>query len=43
MLYFTPSTAEKLLTLHVIPPLDACTYIGLDNGLLLLACRVNEL
>ena len=27
-----PATAERLLSLHTVPPLDACTYIGLDNG-----------
>lgn len=27
-----PRTAEKLLSLLSVPPLDACTYIGLDNG-----------
>ena len=27
-----PRVAETLLSLHTRPPLDACTYIGLDNG-----------
>lgn len=25
-------TAEHLLATHVSPPLDACTYMGLDSG-----------
>ena len=24
--------AERLLSLHVVPGLDACTYMGLDSG-----------
>ena len=24
--------SEAMLALHIIPPLDACTYAGLDNG-----------
>jgi fucokinase len=32
LLWFSPGLAERLLELHVLPPLDACTYIGLDNG-----------
>ena len=30
--FFTPRAAEALLALHVLTPLDACTYIGRDNG-----------
>lgn len=32
VVYFSPSVTEKLLSFHVRPPLDACTYIGIDNG-----------
>eukprot|EP00047_Mylnosiga_fluctuans_P004512 m.234963 g.234963 ORF g.234963 m.234963 type:complete len:1084 (-) comp12747_c0_seq1:63-3314(-) len=32
LLYFTPATAVRLLSLLVVPPLEACTYFGLDNG-----------
>ena len=32
MVYFNTKTAEKILSLHVFAPLDACTYYGLDNG-----------
>jgi hypothetical protein len=27
-----PKTCEKLLGLTMVPPLNACTYIGLDDG-----------
>ncbi|EDO39170.1 predicted protein [Nematostella vectensis] len=30
--FFSLRAAEKLLSLHNFPPLDACTYYGLDNG-----------
>ncbi len=32
IVYFGPGVSELLLELHNTPPLDACTYIGLDNG-----------
>eukprot|EP00731_Ephydatia_muelleri_P020635 Em0013g362a len=32
VVYFTPRVAETMLSLHTLPPLDACTYVGLDNG-----------
>ncbi|EDQ91540.1 uncharacterized protein MONBRDRAFT_15021 [Monosiga brevicollis MX1] len=32
LIYFAQAVAETLLALHVMPPLDACTYLGLDNG-----------
>ncbi len=32
VVYLSTRIAEKLLSMTVIPPLDACTYIGLDNG-----------
>ena len=32
LLYFSPSAADRLLAFHVTPPLDACTYMGLDSG-----------
>ncbi|XP_075393744.1 L-fucose kinase [Tenrec ecaudatus] len=30
--FFSAETAERLLATHVSPPLDACTYMGLDSG-----------
>ncbi|XP_025744623.1 L-fucose kinase isoform X3 [Callorhinus ursinus] len=30
--FFSVETAEHLLATHVSPPLDACTYMGLDSG-----------
>ncbi|XP_031558045.1 L-fucose kinase-like [Actinia tenebrosa] len=30
--FFSEKAVAKLLTLHSYPPLDACTYYGLDNG-----------
>ncbi|KAG8523673.1 L-fucose kinase [Galemys pyrenaicus] len=30
--FFSVETAERLLATHVSPPLDACTYMGLDSG-----------
>uniref|UniRef100_A0A8C3HR40 Fucose kinase n=1 Tax=Chrysemys picta bellii TaxID=8478 RepID=A0A8C3HR40_CHRPI len=33
VVFFSSETAEQLLATHVIPPLDACTYLGLDSGL----------
>ncbi|XP_054856789.1 L-fucose kinase isoform X2 [Eublepharis macularius] len=32
IVFFSAETAEKLLATHVVPPLDACTYLGLDSG-----------
>ncbi|XP_061449988.1 L-fucose kinase isoform X2 [Rhineura floridana] len=32
VVFFSSETAEQLLATHVIPPLDACTYLGLDSG-----------
>ncbi|XP_029464770.1 L-fucose kinase isoform X2 [Rhinatrema bivittatum] len=32
IVFFSSDTAERLLATHVIPPLDACTYMGLDSG-----------
>ena len=32
LLFFCPQTAEKLLMLQVVPPLNACTFMGLDEG-----------
>uniref|UniRef100_A0A2K5TJM9 Fucose kinase n=1 Tax=Macaca fascicularis TaxID=9541 RepID=A0A2K5TJM9_MACFA len=32
VVFFSVETAERLLATHVSPPLDACTYLGLDSG-----------
>ncbi|XP_068883039.1 L-fucose kinase isoform X2 [Aphelocoma coerulescens] len=32
IVFFSLDAAEQLLATHVIPPLDACTYMGLDSG-----------
>ncbi|XP_078527713.1 L-fucose kinase isoform X2 [Lissotriton helveticus] len=32
IVFFSTDIAERLLATHVIPPLDACTYMGLDSG-----------
>ncbi|XP_068943745.1 L-fucose kinase isoform X2 [Petaurus breviceps papuanus] len=32
IVFFSVETAERLLAIHVSPPLDACTYMGLDSG-----------
>ncbi|XP_041455292.1 L-fucose kinase-like [Lytechinus variegatus] len=32
VVFFPSRIAEKLLSCHVCPPLDACTYMGLDSG-----------
>ncbi len=32
ILYFCPETTCALLSLNVAPPLDACSYLGVDNG-----------
>lgn len=30
----SPKIAAIMLSLHTFPPLDSCTYVGLDNGAL---------
>ncbi len=32
VVFISTEMAERLISLTTIPPLDACTYIGLDNG-----------
>ena len=32
VVFFCRDTTETLLGFHVTPPLDACTYLGVDNG-----------
>ncbi|XP_041375931.1 L-fucose kinase-like [Gigantopelta aegis] len=32
VVYFNNAVASKLLSFHTKPPLDACTYMGLDSG-----------
>ncbi|XP_013387060.1 L-fucose kinase-like isoform X2 [Lingula anatina] len=32
VMYLSPKVAEKLSQFHYLPPLDACTYMGLDSG-----------
>ncbi|TSK13521.1 L-fucose kinase [Bagarius yarrelli] len=32
--YFSSSVSERLLQTHVTPPLNGCTYLGLDSGAL---------
>ncbi|GAB1609418.1 L-fucose kinase-like [Argonauta hians] len=32
LVYFKQNVAEKILSFHVKPPLDSCTYVGLDSG-----------
>ncbi|XP_069918830.1 L-fucose kinase isoform X2 [Oryctolagus cuniculus] len=32
VVFLSVETAERLLATHVSPPLDACTYMGLDSG-----------
>ncbi|CAF0902210.1 unnamed protein product [Didymodactylos carnosus] len=32
IVYFSPNFGEKLLGFHSMPPLDGCTYEGLDSG-----------
>lgn len=32
VVYFPPTLVDSLLSLTVIPPLDSCTYYGVDNG-----------
>lgn len=32
VLFFSPDVVEKLLAITFVPPLNACTYLGLDDG-----------
>ena len=32
IMYFSVKMASRLLNFHTVPPLDACTYMGLDSG-----------
>uniref|UniRef100_A0A8C5CDC6 L-fucose kinase n=1 Tax=Gadus morhua TaxID=8049 RepID=A0A8C5CDC6_GADMO len=32
VVFFSSSVSERLLQTHVTPPLDGCTYLGLDSG-----------
>ncbi|XP_070616672.1 L-fucose kinase isoform X3 [Erythrolamprus reginae] len=32
VVFFSSRAAEQLLSTHVVPPLHACTYMGLDSG-----------
>ena len=32
LVYFSRPVAEKLLSFYSKPPLDACTYFGVDSG-----------
>ena len=32
IVYIRPKVSEILVSWHVIPPLDSCTYIALDSG-----------
>ena len=32
IVYVGPSVAKSMVYIHTVPPLDACTYFGLDNG-----------
>ncbi|MCI4382100.1 hypothetical protein PGIGA_G00259750 [Pangasianodon gigas] len=32
--FFSSSVSERLLQTHVTPPLDGCTYLGMDSGAL---------
>ena len=33
IVFFSVFATERLLTTHVTPPLDACTYLGIDSGM----------
>ena len=33
IVFFSVFATERLLTTHVSPPLDACTYLGIDSGM----------
>ena len=43
LVYFNQRVLGTLLSLHTMPPLDACTYVGLDNGAEPLAVSPNSL
>ena len=32
VIYMSPNIAAIMLSLHTSPPLDSCTYVGLDHG-----------
>ena len=32
IVFFRPSVCAKLLALTIVPPMNACTYLGLDDG-----------
>ena len=32
LVYLSPPVAVSLLSLHVVAPLDGCTYMGVDSG-----------
>lgn len=32
VVFLSPEVIERLLPLYAMPPLDACTYLGLDSG-----------
>lgn len=32
VVYLSARAAERFLSFHVLPPLDSCTYLGLDSG-----------
>ena len=32
VIYMSPDIAAIMLSLHTFPPLDSCTYVGLDHG-----------
>ena len=32
IVYLSTAVAERLLSFHMKPPLDACTYFGMDSG-----------
>eukprot|EP01132_Coremiostelium_polycephalum_P001333 gene1333-1679_t len=36
LLYFCQKTTEKMLYLYSTPPMDSCTYLGVDNGAIIL-------
>ncbi|XP_060537494.1 L-fucose kinase isoform X2 [Pantherophis guttatus] len=42
VVFFSSRAAEQLLATHVIPPLNACTYMGLDSGALALQAVTEE-
>ena len=32
VVFFDSQTTQTLTNIHLYPPLDACTYMGVDNG-----------